>query len=513
MVLPAPHLHADPTTETRQTVMSSLAAVGIKGTEEDAPESFFCPVTGERMRDPVSTQDGHTYERTAIEEWFRAGHITSPNTNSPLPDTRLTPNIALKNAIEEWEEKYLLKIRRDALHLERQIGSGSFKSVYRGTYRFRVRERQDPVQKDVAILKMRSGSLDTEAKMFLRLGRHPRLVRFYGQCKDGDDQLLVTEFAPRGSLSDAFNEMHDEETIGDVSVEHQMVMIRQICQGMEMLASQQVIHRDLAARNVLLFHFDPGDAVATSVKVSDFGLSVGAYGRSHAYVRGVEVPIRYLAPEAIERGRFSEKTDVWAFGVTMWEILTYGKIPYFEIPRDEDVITHVLGVERLQRPGGCPRLLWSIVERCWAASPKARPTFAQLSAMLGGPGVAQEVPLLHCAACNAVIGSTAHVLKMGHVAGQYGAATVYDNRSSSMGVTVSGTPTKRQFTSGAYMVHETVSCKACGTDLHGWAYVEALEEKVSTDFGRDHASQLADNRSKVGSVLIPDASLVVSSDR
>jgi hypothetical protein len=201
---------------------------------------------------------------------------------------------------------------------------------------------------------------------------------------------LVTEFAPRGSLSDAFNDMHDEGTIGDVSVEHQMVMMRQICQGMEMLAIQKVIHRDLAARNVLLFHFDPRDAVATSVKVSDFGLSVGSYGRSHAYAQGTELPHRYLAPEAIKRGRFSEKTDVWAFGVTMWEVLTHGNIPYFEIPRDEDVIAHVLSGGRLQRPEGCPGPLWGIVERCWAVSPAARPTFAQLSALLGGlqPGVA-----------------------------------------------------------------------------------------------------------------------------
>jgi hypothetical protein len=99
--------------------MSSLAAAGIQGTEEDAPDSFFCCIeqSGELMRDPVSTQDGHSYERTCIEGWFRAGNITSPATGLELPDTRLTPNIALKNAIEEWEAKHLLKIPRAALHL------------------------------------------------------------------------------------------------------------------------------------------------------------------------------------------------------------------------------------------------------------------------------------------------------------------------------------------------------------------------------------------------------------
>ena len=89
----------------RRSTMSSLAVVGTKGTEEDAPESFLCPITQELMRDPVNTQDGHTYERSALEEWFRTGQNTSPLTGLPLPDTRMTPNIALRNAITEWEEK------------------------------------------------------------------------------------------------------------------------------------------------------------------------------------------------------------------------------------------------------------------------------------------------------------------------------------------------------------------------------------------------------------------------
>ena len=103
--------------------------------------------------------------------------------------------------------------------------------------------------------------------------------------------------------------------------------------------------------------------------------------------------IRYLAPEAIERGRFSEKTDVWAFGVTMWEILTHGKIPYFGIPRDEDVITHVLRRGRLQRPEGCPGALWGIVEGCWVDGVVSHPSDNGLPDWRGARTVADGVYL------------------------------------------------------------------------------------------------------------------------
>ena len=290
----------------------------------------------------------------------------------------MIPNIALKNAIVEWEEKHLLLIRRSALTLGNQIGSGSFKSVYRGE--LHIRGAPKPV--DVAISKMRNGSIETEAKMFLRLGRHPRVVRFCGQCIDGEDQFLVTEWAPFGSLSDAFTQMDADESIASVTLNHQLVMMQQISQAMEMLAASKVIHRDLAARNVLLFQFNPEHPKATSVKVSDFGLSMGAYGHSRAYSKEQGLPVRYLAPEAIERGRFSEKTDVWAFGVTMWEILTLCKIPYCGISRDDDVIAHVLQGGRLERPIGCPDGLWGLMKQCWSASHVERPSFAEISASL-----------------------------------------------------------------------------------------------------------------------------------
>ena len=200
--------------------------------------------------------------------------------------------------------------------------------------------------------------------MLLKIGRHPRVVRFLGQCVDGEDQLLITEFAPLGSLTDAL------ETLGNkFTLAHSVVIMQQIAQAMEHLASEGIIHRDLAARNVLVFAFDENDVPTMSVKLSDYGMAVGCYNRTHVSSPSGDKPIRYMPPEALRRARFSEKSDVWAFGVLCWEILTLGDIPYFEI-LEERVITHVCDGSRLQLAGNsqlvcaCPDALWGLINSC-----------------------------------------------------------------------------------------------------------------------------------------------------
>jgi len=340
--------------------------------------AFFCPITCDVMQDPVIAADGLTYERDAIEKWLEL-HDKSPGTGAVLPNKHLIANIALRHAIEEWEERYALKLSLSSLQLEAQpLGSGAFKTVYKGV--LSVGGSAKP--RAVAVLKMKKGSCETEARVFLKLGRHPRVVRFFGQCTDGDDELLVTEFAEHRSLSEAFDTLGDQMTL-----QHDVVMMQQISQGMEHLVAEGMFHRDLAARNVLLFHFKADDVRATSVKVADFGLSMSAYNQSRVYVQDKDVPTRYLPPEALQRGRYSEKSDIWAFGVTCWEILTRGKIPFYEMPHDREVIRFVCGGGRLTREEvvcDCPDPLWQVIASCWEAETAKRPTFAVMTASLAG---------------------------------------------------------------------------------------------------------------------------------
>ena len=332
----------------------------------------------------MTAQDGHSYERAALEAWFR-GHDTSPRTGAALASKVLVPNHALRNSIEEWQQENCKLIPRTALTFRDpldQIGAGSFKRVFKATLRL----AGSPRATTVAALQVRDGDVAAEAAVLLKLGKHPRLVTFIGQCRSvaadpRSDMILITEFAPMGSLDTVIEDVEDE-----ITLRHKVAIMMQVASGMEALADQKLIHRDLAMRNVLVFGLDMADVTATSVKVSDFGLTVNAYTATHKYVQGSALPIRYLAVESLQRHRYSEQSDVWAFGVTCWELITNGLIPYYEITNDDAVLAHVVGGGRLARPARdeyeCPDGLWELVTTCWAKKPKDRPVFTHLGISL-----------------------------------------------------------------------------------------------------------------------------------
>ena len=159
------------------------------------------------LRDPVLCADGHTYERDAIEEWLQRIDprtnqpiYTSPLTNLALPNNHLSPNLALRNAITGWAERTFKVVASESVTLGPRIGAGAFKTVHQGQYMGRT----------VAVLRLRAGTCDTEAAVFLRLARRTGLVQYIGMCSTPEDQLLLTEFAPHGSL-DNFMEEHGDE--------------------------------------------------------------------------------------------------------------------------------------------------------------------------------------------------------------------------------------------------------------------------------------------------------------
>lgn len=143
-----------------------------------------------------------------------------------------------------------------------------------------------------------------------------------------------------------------------------------------------MIHRDLSIRNVLLFNYNADNIRATSVKVSDFRLTVASENYTHRTVHGGELSIRYLPPESLLKRRFSEKSDVWAFGVTAWEVFSNGTVPFYELA-DDAVPPHVCQGGRLFRPASCPDVVWTVIQTCWATLPEDRPPFSQLAVALG----------------------------------------------------------------------------------------------------------------------------------
>ena len=167
------------------------------------PCALLCPCLHvHHARTAVTAADGHSYERTEIEAWLRRSS-TSPKTGAALASTNLVTAHALRNAIDEWQEANCKLVPRSALAFrdpEDQIGAGSFKRVFRATLRL----AGSPRPSVVAALLVRDGDVAAEAAVLLKLGRHPRLVTFIGQCRSTpdprSDTILITEFAAMGSL-------------------------------------------------------------------------------------------------------------------------------------------------------------------------------------------------------------------------------------------------------------------------------------------------------------------------
>jgi len=177
------------------------------------------------------------------------------------------------------------------------------------------------------------------------------------------------EFLSKGSL-DTFLEIEQQR----IQVADLLSMARHAAAGMAYLEERNIVHRDLALRNLLVAVGEGNERL--TIKISDFGLSrvlrEGLYKR-----REGSIPIRWCAPEVLNKGIFTSKSDVWAFGVVLWEMFSYGKLPFAGMA-NEDVAANVQSGYRLPAPNKCPEEVYALILKCWNANPQARPTFKKL---------------------------------------------------------------------------------------------------------------------------------------
>ncbi|XP_032274027.1 ephrin type-A receptor 8 [Phoca vitulina] len=264
------------------------------------------------------------------------------------------------------------EIEASRIHIEKIIGSGESGEVCCGRL-------QVPGQRDVpvAIKALKAGYTERQRRDFLSeasiMGQfdHPNIIRLEGVVTRGRLAMIVTEYMENGSL-DAFLRTHD----GQFTIVQLVGMLRGVGAGMCYLSDLGYVHRDLAARNVLV----DSNLVC---KVSDFGLSrVLEDDPDAAYTTtGGKIPIRWTAPEAIAFRTFSSASDVWSFGVVMWEVLAYGERPYWNMT-NRDVISSVEEGYRLPAPMGCPRALHQLMLDCWQKDRAQRPRFSQIVSVL-----------------------------------------------------------------------------------------------------------------------------------
>lgn len=257
----------------------------------------------------------------------------------------------------------LKEIDQNLLEMKEELGSGQFGKVYRAIYMGRV---------EVAVKMMREGTMHQEdfieeAKTMMKL-QHENLVKLYGVCTKKQPILIVTEFLRNGALLTYLRRYKQRLLINTDTL---IDMCIQICQGMRYLEEQAVIHRDLAARNCLV-----GDKGI--VKVGDFGLARYVLDNEYTSSTGAKFPVKWSAPEVLNFTKFSSKSDIWAYGILMWEIFSGGETPYNKM-KNADVVYRVCNERyRLSQPPQCPEPVYAIMMSCWNQTPDKRPNFTQL---------------------------------------------------------------------------------------------------------------------------------------
>ncbi|MEQ2309693.1 hypothetical protein AMECASPLE_001250 [Ameca splendens] len=254
---------------------------------------------------------------------------------------------------DQWE------IDPEELILGQEIGSGQFGLVLEGKWK----DRKVAV-KMVREECMSDEDFKEEAKVMMRLS-HSKLVQLYGVCTQRSPTCLVFEYMESGCLSEYLREKK-----GNLSLDLMMGMCLDVSEGMAYLESSNFIHRDLAARNCLV-------SKNNEVKVSDFGMTRFVLDDQYTSSQGSKFPVKWSAPEVIKYSKFSSKSDVWSFGVLMWEIYNEGRLPY-ENRSNTEVVESLNAGLRLLKPRLAPDSVYLLMEWCWKEKPEDRPSFALL---------------------------------------------------------------------------------------------------------------------------------------
>eukprot|EP01119_Soliformovum_irregulare_P019749 TRINITY_DN631_c1_g1_i1.p1 TRINITY_DN631_c1_g1~~TRINITY_DN631_c1_g1_i1.p1 ORF type:complete len:962 (+),score=186.76 TRINITY_DN631_c1_g1_i1:414-2888(+) len=292
---------------------------------------------------------------------------------SPAPTEQLYTSLSpsqrqshfqVENQVENrpsYDLKDIDKIPAAEIVAGRSIGEGSFGVVYQGDWRGTTVAMK-------SLKKTQIESLISEAQ-FMRHLNHPNVIRMFGVSEIKDQIFLVTEFCVNGSLTDYFLSRKLNTT-------DRVRMAIEIASGMCYLHSKKIIHRDLAIRNVLV----TGDP---AFKVADFGLSKVSNNSYYSVTGDGEkaFPIRWTAMEVFTHLRFSTASDVWSFGVVMWEIWEDGKVPYFSMSNKE-VMENVVNGHRLSKPKLMSDDLWQIASSCFESDVASRPSMEEISSQL-----------------------------------------------------------------------------------------------------------------------------------
>ncbi|KAK2898532.1 hypothetical protein QQF64_032233 [Cirrhinus molitorella] len=265
--------------------------------------------------------------------------------------------------VDDWE------LPKEEFTLEEELGKGFFADVYRGKWKGMV-SVAIKILKNNESLNHREFLMETQ---ILKKLRHRHLIALFAVCTSSPPFYIITELMEKGNL---LNFLRGEE--GQKLEPQELIeMASQVADGMAYLEEQNSIHRDLAARNVLV-------GPNYICKVADFGLARIVKDPFYSS-EDKTIPYKWCAPEAISHGRFSSKSDVWSFGVLLYEMFSYGGVPYPALSNQE-VYNMINSGYRMPSPSKCPSHIYDIMLMCWKDSADERPHFNELKMLLESSG-------------------------------------------------------------------------------------------------------------------------------
>ncbi len=289
------------------------------------------------------------------------------------------------------------EVDRARIKYVKPLGKGNFGEVYLAEILPAEEGSARPLPKYAAVKALlhddEQEDFRKEAEVMKRLHNRPHVVQLLAEVFTSAPELVLLEVMERGCLREYL--LSARQGIRKFTPRDLLEMAWQVSDGMKDIADARLVHRDLAARNVLV-------SKTGVCKVADFGLTRAVSRKSlyvYAQMTSRPLPVRWMAPEAIEVRAYTEQSDVWSFGVLMWEIFALGDRPYqsmgLELASASELLSFLRAGRRLPLPDGCPAPLYAIMLACWSEEAAKRPSFRRLEEQLRNLLQQQQRALVH----------------------------------------------------------------------------------------------------------------------
>uniref|UniRef100_A0A672NUU1 Fibroblast growth factor receptor n=1 Tax=Sinocyclocheilus grahami TaxID=75366 RepID=A0A672NUU1_SINGR len=314
---------------------------------------------------------------------------SSSSLNSGVMLVRPSRLSSMLSGVSEYElpQDPCWEVPRERLVLGKPLGEGCFGQVVMGEAIGLHKDKPNRITK-VAVKMLKSDATEkdlsdliSEMEMMKMIGKHKNIINLLGACTQNGPLYVIVEYASKGNLREYLRARRpygmeycynpDQVPVESMSIKDLVSCAYQVARGMEYLASKKCIHRDLAARNVLVTE----DNV---MKIADFGLARDVHHIDYyKKTTNGRLPVKWMAPEALFDRIYTNQSDVWSFGVLLWEIFTLGGSPYPGVPVEE-LFKLLREGHRMDRPSACTQEIYLMMKDCWHAVPTQRPTFKQL---------------------------------------------------------------------------------------------------------------------------------------